>query len=733
MQGSKLALLPLAISTAIFSVTPSVNAEQASFESGEVVNNDLEVIVVSGSKTDKALGDVAGSVSVITQEDIDSQVVSDLNQLFKYEPGIEVTGTSGQAQNIIVRGMGGDRVLLIKDGMRLSEGYGANGKNDVVGRGFIDTDTLKQVEVAKGAASSLYGSDALGGIVIFTTKDASDYLEDGENFAANVKAGYTDVTNQSSLTTTFALKTGDFEQLLNATYRTGNEEQNYEGSQSPFDIDSHSILYKAKYNISTTDYLTFSADLWEQENKGDSADGLLFYFRGLEAYGYNVVTENSTSNKTTDAFKISYHSEAESGFYDTLDLNLYSNNSEQKDNEFAKLDIDAPMFGVVEIRDMYKDSTFDQHTIGFLSNASKQVNGNHTLGFGVDIEKSTSARQVREYREVDGVPTKDEQFEKFPETDTTRLGVFLNDEISLLDGKLLVTPGMRIDNYEMNPNGALNSKGEEFAVIDETHATFNFGALYKLTDTISAFAQYGQGFKVPAYDLAYIEHYNQPTSTYVYEVVPSDDLSPEESDNFEIGLRGHIDDLFFSVAAYYSTYDNFLATKLIDTEVVSNPDGSFAHIHETYQYQNIDAVTIKGAELSLSYYFTDHVSLFTTASYQDGKNDETGEYIETISPLSGIAGISLEYNQLNTELVVNWADKMDKVNPGNQEVSGYGVVDWKVNYEINSDLKVNLLVSNITNKEYVRYVNVAGHTQGDSLEYLTEPGRSISANITYNF
>ncbi|MGD9020575.1 MAG: TonB-dependent receptor plug domain-containing protein, partial [Lysobacterales bacterium] len=141
---------------------------------------ELDRVVVVGGRVEQNIEDVAGSVSVMTGEDIENEMVSDMSQLFRYEPGIDVTGSNGTAQNFIVRGMGADRVMMIKDGMRMNEGYGADGANDVVGRGFIDVDTVKQVEVAKGAASSLYGADALGGIVAFSTKDAADLLGAGD-------------------------------------------------------------------------------------------------------------------------------------------------------------------------------------------------------------------------------------------------------------------------------------------------------------------------------------------------------------------------------------------------------------------------------------------------------------------------------------------------------------------------------------------------------------------------
>lgn len=701
----------------------------------EDIAQDLEVIVISGTKTEKALKDVAGSISVISQEDIDKQAVSDMSQLFKYDPSIQITGSTGQAQNIIVRGMGGDRILMIKDGMRMNEGYGANGLNDIVGRGFIDTDTIKQVEVAKGAASSLYGSDALGGIVVFTTKDASDYLGNDETFAGKVKTGYNAASSQYNISSTLALVTGDVEHLLNLSYRDGEEEQNFYETESPYNIDSTSILYKAKFSLNDTDYVNFIADVYSQDTDGESANGLLTYFRGLAAFGYNVARENSSSEKTTDSFKLSYHSETPTTFYDVLNLNLYSNTSEQIDKEYALLDINAPMFGLIEMRDMFKNSTYKQETVGFLSNASLKLNNTHTIGYGLDIESTDSKRHESKLYSVEGTPKAGypEETDKFPKTETFRAGIFINDEISLMDGQLTVTPGIRFDKYEMDPNGAVKGDGSVFKKFDENHTSLNIAALYKINDRLSTFAQYGQGFKVPAYDLAYIEHYNQASSTYVYEVIPSDDLSPEESDSFEIGFRGHIGNFAFTTAAFYSKYDNFLETVLVESNQVNDDTGAFQYQHDKFQYQNLEAVTIKGLEFGVTYYLDNNISLFANAAYQDGKNDDTDEYITSISPLSGIVGASYEGEQFSTELIVNWADRMDKVIESNIEVAGYASVDWLFNYDIAKDVTFNLSVTNLLDKEYVRYASAAGHAQDSSLTNLAEPGRNFAFNINYSF
>lgn len=723
----KRALLASAISTALF-VAPSSYGDDSI---DDAVPSDLEVIVISGTKTEKPLKDVAGSISVITEQDIEKQLVTDMSQLFKYDPSVQVSGSTGGAQNIIVRGMGGDRVLMIKDGMRMNEGYGANGLNDIVGRGFIETDTLKQVEVAKGASSSLYGSDALAGIVVFTTKDASDYLTEGEAFAGNVKLGYTDLGKQGNIGGTLALETGAFEQLLNLSYRDGEEVQNYAGTKPALAIESTSIFYKAKYNINNDTYLSFTADLWKQEVAGDTAYGLLEYFRTLD--GYTITEENNQSTKNNNAFQLRFHSESQTSVYDLLNVSVYANNTEQEDTEYGQLDINANFgFPVIELRDMYKTAIYKQETIGFLSNASLKLNEMNTLGYGLDVEKSQSSRTEAKLYSVGGLPKNGypQESNKFPTTDVLRAGVFINDEISLLNGDLLITPGARFDTYKMDANGALKEDGKPYQTFDENNVSVNIGALYKFTETISGFAQYGQGFKVPAYDLAYIEHDN---SLYGYKIVPSDDLAPEKSDSFEVGLRGHNGDLFFSTAIYYNKFDNFLATELIDIETSVNPYTGQDSQVLVYQYQNIDSVTIKGVEAAVRYHLNDKFSVFANAAYQDGKDDETGDYLTSISPLSGVAGIGYEMDSLSAELLINWADRMAKVNEGNTEIAGYGTIDFMASYEVNDDFRVNVALTNLTDKEYVKYLNGAGHKDSTTLNDVTEAGRGFAVSLRYSF
>lgn len=314
--------------------------------------------------------------------------------------------------------------------------------------------------------------------------------------------------------------------------------------------------------------------------------------------------------------------------------------------------------------------------------------------------------------------------------DVERMGLFINDEISLLDGQLLVTPGARFDKYKMDPGGALKLDGTEFASIEKNNVSFNLGALYKIEPDLIAFAQFGQGFKVPAYDLAYIQH-SQIGFGYYYEIIPSEDLAPEKSDTFEVGVRGHLGDFAFSAAAYYNEFDDFISIDVVKVEDVVGPYGPVQKL--TWQYQNIEAVTIKGIELGVNYFVSENLTLFANAAIQEGEDDTTGEYIESINPMMGSTGITYEQDTWSTEVIVNWASRMSKVNDGKMKTSGYGSVDWLVNWQINDEINFNLVANNIFDKEYVMYSNVAGLSDTDSVNQFTQAGRNLSANVKYSF
>lgn len=714
MKNLSLRLSAIAVATALSS---HAVADDAADDTSINSSTNIETIVISGNKTEQTLADVAGSISVMTSDDMQKQVVTDMKDLFKYEPGVSVTGGAGEAQNIVVRGMSGDRVLMIKDGMRMNEGYGANGQNDVVGRGFVETDILKQVEVSKSAASSLYGSDAIGGVVVFTTKDPSDLLQ-GEDTALSLRAGYAGASSQSFVGITAAQSLGEYEHMISGTFRDGNETENYNDDGTPTDVESYDIFYKGVYSLSSQDKLKFTADIWNQEASNPYA----FYadnFRTLP--GYYVSNESTSSDQENTSFKLSYHSERNSGWYDILNVGVYRNEAVQDDVEYFDVETKDSPYAADSLRNIWQYSSFEQTTIGLISNAIKQID-NHSIGFGLDVETTNSLRTVHEYRLRDGEIDRDIHSIKFPENDTLRVGIFVNDAIEL--GKLTVTPGVRFDHYDMDPENSTEEGAQQFEAIDESQLSPSLGAVYKFNERLAGFAQYARGFKVPPYDLAYIDHDNTMAG---YKVVAAEHLDPETSDSFELGLRGHIGNFAFTTSVFHNKYDDFINIALIGTE-----DGMFGPV-QIFQYQNIDSVTIEGAEFGVTYYAADNWSLYANASYMDGENDDTNEYVSTITPISGTAGVAYDADNWGVDSALRFAKSMTKVNEGDYQTPGFGAVDVMAYYNLAEQLSVNLRVENLFDKEYVQHLSVSGSHADIEPSSFTEAGRNFSVSVRYQF
>ena len=235
MMRSKLSVLSLAMMAAF-----NASADEAP-------KDDTEHIVVTGSRIEQKLEDVAGSVSVVTDKDIDRRLVTDLETMFRYDPSISTTGSGSSPQTITIRGIGGNRLVYIKDGRRSNDSYEGGG-GFIVGRGYFDTDTIKQVEVAKSAASSLYGSDGLGGIVVTTTKDPMDYLGDDESFFG-FSLGYEGESSQKNVSVAGAKKIGDSAISAVISGRRGKEVQNYNETLPGLDSDSKAALIKFTHQI----------------------------------------------------------------------------------------------------------------------------------------------------------------------------------------------------------------------------------------------------------------------------------------------------------------------------------------------------------------------------------------------------------------------------------------------------------------------------------------------------
>ncbi|HHF4281546.1 TPA: TonB-dependent hemoglobin/transferrin/lactoferrin family receptor [Haemophilus influenzae] len=278
--------------------------------------------------------------TVKTAKTLEREQANNIKDIVKYETGVTVVeaGRFGQS-GFAIRGVDENRVAINIDGLRqaetlssqgfkeLFEGYG-NFNNT---RNGAEIETLKEVNITKGANSIKSGSGSLGGSVIYKTKDARDYLLN-KDYYVSYKKGYATENNQSFNTLTLAGRYKKFDALVVTTRRNGHELENYDYKNAdsltqgkkrekadPYKIEQDSTLLKLSFNPTENHRFTLAADLYEHRSRGQDLSYTLKYQKSdpnlLE------VDSRHTNDKTKRRnISFSYENFSQTPFWDTLKI-----------------------------------------------------------------------------------------------------------------------------------------------------------------------------------------------------------------------------------------------------------------------------------------------------------------------------------------------------------------------------------------------------------------------------
>ncbi len=167
----------------------------------------METVVVTGTRTPKLLKDVPITTRVITADDIRKTDATHIGDLLQAElPGIEFSYSMDQQVSLNMQGFGGNAILFLVDGERL-----AGETLDNIDYTRLNLDNVERVEIVKGAASSLYGSNAVGGVVNIISKEPS------EPWTLNLNGRYGS-HNDQRYGGTVSFKAGDFRNSINVQH-----------------------------------------------------------------------------------------------------------------------------------------------------------------------------------------------------------------------------------------------------------------------------------------------------------------------------------------------------------------------------------------------------------------------------------------------------------------------------------------------------------------------------------
>ena len=693
----------------------------------------LDAVTTAATRTRRPIDAVPGTVSIITSEEIDRDNMQNMRDLVRNEPGVSISTqpARGGNTNFIIRGIGGNRVLVMTDGVRLPDFPGSNAGAGTYTRDFVDLESIKRVEIIRGPVSVLYGSDALGGVVAYTTKDPSDYLvPGGPNSFASIKGAYSGADNSFTETLTGAIRHDKVEFLGLYTRRDGHEVVPAASSlgPNPTSYSENSFLAKLVLRPSDADTIRVIGEYLDRRqttqvlsNAGD--------FPSLVAKIYDEWGADRTQR-----YRISgqwVHDERFM-FIDRLDLLVYFTALDRQEDT---VQLRGANNGVIPSNFRASSFLFAQT----LSGVELQLNSNvklfdvpNLLTYGLSFSYTTTSRprdrtQVTLATGVANKTSGGETFpnKNFPDTTTVQGGLYLQDEI--LAGPLTVMPAVRLDYYSLTPNpdadfwrssGAINVLPSASTYLSVSP---KLGAIYRFTDEYSAFAQYARGFRAPPYDNANFGFNNLSS---FYQILPNGNLKPESSDSFEAGVRGKFaSGSSFSLTGFYNLYNNF-----IDTAVV----GMVGPITQ-FQYINLPSATIWGFEARGEWQFTPEWAVLGNFAFARGINNANGLPIDSVDPWK-VRG-SIRYGtgagfgaQINNTV----ASQHDQVSvPTYFQTPAYYLLDATISYNWTPHFQANLGLFNITNVKYFNSQDVIGVAWNSvQLDRYAQPGRYVGVNLT---
>ncbi len=689
-----------------------------------------ETLVVVGNRQAAAISSVSGSVAAIDSDALIRQLAGNLQDAIAMEPGVEMAGIGKFGLGAFnIRGMTDDRVKVLIDGIEqpIFFNAGKNGNSphiDVIneyGTG-VEIDTLTAIEINKNAASSLYGSDAIGGAVMLRTKRPDDVLM-GKRSALGVILGYNGANQEFKSTVESAHDFGHWQGLAIYTYRDGSETETHRdgadvigvtrGQADPASFRSHNLLLKSVSQLNDRNELSLTAEIHQRDY-----DTELLSMEGYEIPSRRpgglptIYTDNSLSQQQ-DRWRLTAEHlwRANHRWFDQSLVQLSWQMARSDNDNYRTKNTDC-LDGCVLVRNR-EDSNLQLHT-----QFDKEIiwpSLSQAVSYGVSVIRSEFDSF---YEDIDLASGEHQtSTTTMPKAHAWRTGVFAKQQLELDAVPLQWDMGLRYDHYEARPDSDLPEHNSDAL-------TFNLGALYRFTGQWSGYLTVNTGYRAPSlYDLYY--RLDLPHVT----VAPNPDLEAEHSINYEFGLRWVGDTTTLEWATYLNDYRDFIEVSIIEHGYP-----------EIRQATNIGKVRLYGSELKATWQpeALDGLSLQGGMAWSDGENRHTGDSLDTVAPFN--ASLMLAYDApderwgvaLQNKYAAKKAGK-DWGTEGNLTAPAYFVMNLTGYWQPRANLRLSLGLNNLTDEQYWLYGNLAGRIEDpqQNIDRFSQSGRYVSAQLQY--
>jgi hemoglobin/transferrin/lactoferrin receptor protein len=694
----------------------------------------VDQIIVVANKDERSIREVAANVTVLSRDELSGQLATSIGDVFRYVPGVdyEAAGTRFGTEGINIRGIGGNRVAMLVDGVPLTDQFDTGSFSNAT-RDFIDAGLIQSIEVLHGPASALYGSSAIGGVVAVRTPDPADIALNG-TFGGDILGTWRGADNSMHGQAVVAMGDNGMGFLAGYSWRDGEE---VDSAASEDDLDTRDYNRETallKFVADNRWGHTFRASAIRQEGQTLSD---LNSMLGAGRYRSTTALEGD-DRQELDVLSLVYEFGSQDGWLDDGIVRAYR---EQAEVDQYTLDERAAARTPVSI-DRY--FSYDQEILGLELNLWKNISGEHVshrLGFGAELRD----RETEEYR--DGLSTNLETgtqtnvllgevfpLRDFPISTTTETALFIEDTMSIGENWTAIV-GLRADRFELSPEvDAMYLEDYptyETVALDESDLSPKLSLIYSINAEFDVYGQYSHGFRAPPYSDANV---SLDLPFFMYRAIPNPDLRSEASNGFDIGLRWHGTRSSARISAFRTDYDDFIETKV-------NVGIDEASGYTQFQSLNIEDTTIEGFEAGWDTRFGAREQFYIDGSayYARGDNNVTGQPINSVGPAQAVLGFSWMSNDESRQLRVKgrFTDAYDRVDESAGEIfkpAGHAIFDLYLTQKLGNKAIVRAGLHNLTDRTYWNWSDVRGLAPGDPiLPYLAQAGRtaSISLNVVW--
>jgi hemoglobin/transferrin/lactoferrin receptor protein len=734
---SKAAIAPLLLGLVSPALASASGADAA--EQSEVA---LDTIVVVASRVAEPLAQVVASVAVIEREEIERRLDQDIGDLVRYLPGVRVDSDPNRfgRQGFAIRGLGGNRVRVEIDGVPLPDAF-AVGQFASAGRDLVDLEAVQRVEILRGPASTLYGSDALAGIVAFRSRDPADLLArspDAQAWGLRLAYAGRDLSRLAGASWAGESE-GGWQAMLLAARREGSETRNRAWREidapNPAEYARDALLGKLVRDAGG--FGRWSVVLDASRSQQDTAVRSQHFAPGRFATTYRLDAEDAARRT-----RLSAQGEWEQplAWLDRLELLVYGQDSRVRQDSFQYRlpDRATPFESLRERRFAFEQAERGLDLVGVAQGDWLGAAHRHVFGIEIEHTRYEGLRDGVEVNLASGASSNvilGERFpvRDFPHSSARRIAAFWQDEIGV--GRFALLPGLRWERYRLDasPDAIFREDYPDIATVDigETSLTPKLGLRWSVSERASLFLQHARGFRAPPFSDVNIGLF---LPSFNYEVRPNPDLRAETSRGLEAGLRWQGQALQGTLSAFDNRYRDLIESR---ANLGVDPDSGAL----VFQSVNRDRARIRGIEAEFALELgalregLDGWSLRGAASAVRGEDTARDRPLNSIDPESATLGLRYESLQgdYGGELVAQGVRGKRRIDASAGALfapPGYASFDLLVWLEPRRGMRVNLGLFNLLDRRSWDWGSVRGlAADAPNAGFYTRPGRSLAASL----